>query len=326
MKIYIPFNISISLLSFQDKLHLTNVQANDAGTYICTATSPDGQSVDYPTILVVTGAIPHFHQDPISYMSFPTLRDSYIKFNFDITFRPEQPNGLLLFNGQKKGNGDYISLSLNERYPEFRFDFDGKSMVIRAEHPVELNEWHTIRVNRFRRDGYMQVDDQHPVAFPTLSPSSSLDLVDDLYLGAVPSWDILPQDAVDQPVGFVGCISRLTLQGTIIELMKDAKFKDGIKPCEPCRDSPCHNGGICLESQTEMAYTCICQQGWTGRNCAVEGTQCTPGICGTGRCENTEWGMECLCPLNKTGDRCQYIEHLNEHSLAFKKNSFAAYG
>ncbi|XP_065366162.1 basement membrane-specific heparan sulfate proteoglycan core protein isoform X5 [Calliphora vicina] len=309
-----------------DKLHLADVQANDAGTYICTATTADGESVDYPTILVVTGAIPHFHQDPISYMSFPTLRDSYIKFNFDITFRPEQPNGLLLFNGQKKGNGDYISLSLNERYPEFRFDFDGKSMVIRAEQPVELNEWHTIRVNRFRRDGYMQVDDQHPVAFPTLSPSSSLDLVEDLYLGGVPSWDILPKDAVDQQVGFVGCISRLTLQGSIIELMKDAKVKDGITACQPCKDSPCNNGGICLESQTEMAYTCICQQGWTGRNCAVKGTQCTPGICGTGRCENTEMGMECLCPLNKTGDRCQYIEHLNENSLAFKKNSFAAYG
>ncbi|XP_037811627.1 basement membrane-specific heparan sulfate proteoglycan core protein-like isoform X4 [Lucilia sericata] len=309
-----------------DKLHLADVQASDAGTYICTATAADGQSVDYPTILVVTGAIPQFHQDPISYMSFPTLRDSYIKFNFDITFRPEKPNGLLLFNGQKKGNGDYISLSLNERYPEFRFDFDGKSMVIIAEQPVELNEWHTIRVNRFRRDGYMQVDDQHPVAFPTLSPSSSLDLVDDLYLGGVPSWDILPRDAVDQPVGFIGCISRLTLQGSIIELMKEAKVKDGITACQPCSDSPCNNGGICLESQTEMAYTCICQQGWTGRNCAIKGTQCTPGICGTGRCENTEMGMECLCPLNKTGDRCQYIEHLNENSLAFKKNSFAAYG
>ncbi|KAI8120669.1 Basement membrane-specific heparan sulfate proteoglycan core protein [Lucilia cuprina] len=309
-----------------DKLHLADVQASDAGTYICTATAADGQSVDYPTILVVTGAIPQFHQDPISYMSFPTLRDSYIKFNFDITFRPEKPNGLILFNGQKKGNGDYISLSLNERYPEFRFDFDGKSMVIIAEQPVELNEWHTVRVNRFRRDGYMQVDDQHPVAFPTLSPSSSLDLVDDLYLGGVPSWDILPRDAVDQPVGFIGCISRLTLQGSIIELMKEAKVKDGITACQPCRDSPCNNGGICLESQTEMAYTCICQQGWTGRNCAIKGTQCTPGICGTGRCENTDMGMECLCPLNKTGDRCQYIEHLNENSLAFKKNSFAAYG
>ncbi|XP_058974693.1 basement membrane-specific heparan sulfate proteoglycan core protein-like [Musca domestica] len=309
-----------------DTLSLQNVQANDAGTYVCTATAPNGESVDYPTILVVTGAIPHFHQEPLSYMSFPTLRDSYVKFNFDITFRPEQGDGLLLFNGQKRGNGDYISLSLNDQYPEFRFDLDGKTMIVRGEQALALNEWHTIRVHRFRRDGYMQVDGEHPIAFPTLSASSSLDLAEDLYLGGVPSWDILPEEAIEQQVGFAGCISRLTLQDSIIELMKEAKMKEGITACKPCDSNPCSNSGICLESQTEMGYTCVCQQGWTGRHCAVEGTQCTPGICGTGRCENTETGMECLCPLNKTGDRCQYIEHLNENSLAFKKNSFAAYG
>uniref|UniRef100_T1PLQ8 Basement membrane-specific heparan sulfate proteoglycan core protein n=1 Tax=Musca domestica TaxID=7370 RepID=T1PLQ8_MUSDO len=309
-----------------DTLSLQNVQANDAGTYVCTATAPNGESVDYPTILVVTGAIPHFHQEPLSYMSFPTLRDSYVKFNFDITFRPEQGDGLLLFNGQKRGNGDYISLSLNDQYPEFRFDLDGKTMIVRGEQALTLNEWHTIRVHRFRRDGYMQVDGEHPIAFPTLSASSSLDLAEDLYLGGVPSWDILPEEAIEQQIGFAGCISRLTLQDSIIELMKEAKMKEGITACKPCDSNPCSNSGICLESQTEMGYTCVCQQGWTGRHCAVEGTQCTPGICGTGRCENTETGMECLCPLNKTGDRCQYIEHLNENSLAFKKNSFAAYG
>uniref|UniRef100_A0A1A9VWV6 Basement membrane-specific heparan sulfate proteoglycan core protein n=1 Tax=Glossina austeni TaxID=7395 RepID=A0A1A9VWV6_GLOAU len=309
-----------------DKLVLHDVQANDAGTYICTVTDTNGESVDYPTILVVTGAVPQFDQNPLSYMSFPTLRDSFIRFNFDITFRPELPNGLLLFNGQKRGNGDYISLSLKNRYPEFRFDFDGKPMIVQAEHPITLNKWHTVRVNRFRRDGIMHVDDQHPVGFPTLSPSSSLDLIEDLYIGGVPSWDMLPDDAVDHKVGFVGCISRLTLQGSIIELMKEAKVKEGINGCQPCTTNPCSNDGICMESQSEMAYSCICQPGWTGRNCGVEGTQCTPGICGAGRCENTETGLECLCPLNRTGDRCQYIEHLNENSLAFKRNSFAAYG
>ncbi|XP_037931811.1 basement membrane-specific heparan sulfate proteoglycan core protein [Teleopsis dalmanni] len=311
---------------FSEELQLDDVQSNDAGTYVCTATSPNGEVADYPTILVVTGTIPQFHQDPISYMAFPTLPDSYIKFNFDISFRPQEPNGLILFNGQKRGSGDYIALSLKDRYPEFHFDFDGKPIVILAEQPISLNEWHTIRINRFRRDGYMQVDDQRPVAFPTLAQVSPLDLIEDLYIGGVPNFDLLPQDAVDNKVGFVGCISRLSLQGKVVDLMKEAKFKEGITACQPCSDRPCENGGICLESQTEMAHTCICQQGWTGTNCAVEGTQCTPGVCGAGRCENTEMGMECLCPLNKTGDRCQYIEHLNENSLAFKTNSYAAYG
>ncbi|KAM8721215.1 hypothetical protein ACLKA7_007133 [Drosophila subpalustris] len=308
------------------QLILDNVQANDAGTYICTAVYGDGESVDYPTILVATGAIPHFHQQPLSYMSFPTIPNSSIKFNFEITFRPETGDGLLLFNGQTRGSGDYIALSFKDRYVEFRFDFGGKPLLVRAEQPMELNEWHTVRVHRSRRDGYMQLDEQHPVAFPTLSQTPPLELIEDMYIGGVPSWDLLPSDAAPQQTGFVGCISRLTLQGRTVELMKEAKFKEGVTSCQPCANAPCANGGICLESQTELAYTCVCQQGWTGRNCAVVGNQCTPGICGAGRCENTELDMECLCPLNRTGDRCQYIEHLNEHSLNFKRNSYAAYG
>ncbi|EDW00229.1 GH12750 [Drosophila grimshawi] len=311
-----------------EQLVLQDVQANDAGSYVCTATYNDGESVDYPSILVITGAIPHFHQlnhPKSSYMSFPKLPESSFKFNFEVTFRPESPNGLLLFNGQPRGTGDYIALSLKDRYAEFRFDFGGKPLVVRAEQPVKLNEWHTIRVQRSRRDGYIQLDEQRPVAFPTLSQTPQLELIADLYIGGVPNWDQLPAEAVTEDAGFVGCISRLTLQGRTIELMKEAKMKEGITSCKPCAQMPCENNGICLESQTEQAYTCICQQGWTGRNCAVEGTQCTPGLCGAGRCENTETDMECLCPLNRTGDRCQYIEHLNEHSLNFKRNSYAAY-
>ncbi|KRF94153.1 uncharacterized protein Dmoj_GI15893, isoform F [Drosophila mojavensis] len=307
------------------ELSLRGVQANDAGSYICTAVYNDGESVDYPSILVITGVIPQFSQQPLSYMSFPTLPDSSFNFNFEITFRPESANGVILFNGQTRGAGDYIALSLKDRYVEFRFDFGGKPMVVRAEQPVELNEWHTARVHRARRDGYIQLDEQHPVAFPTLTQIPQLELIEDLYIGGVPNWNQLPAEAVAHQTGFVGCISRLTLQGRTIELMKDAKLKEGITSCKPCAASPCANGGICLESQTELAYTCVCQQGWTGRNCAVEGTQCTPGLCGAGRCENTELDMECLCPLNRTGDRCQYMEHLNEHSLNFKRNSYAAY-
>ncbi|KAH8286775.1 hypothetical protein KR018_007424, partial [Drosophila ironensis] len=310
---------------FDNKLSLDSVQANDAGTYICTAVYSDGEAADFPSILVVTGAIPQFRQEPRSYMSFPTLPDSSFKFNFELTFRPEQGDGLLLFNGQTRGSGDYIALSLKDRYAEFRFDFGGKPLLVRAEEPLALNEWHTVRVHRSRRDGYIQVDEQHPVAFPALSQVPQLDLIEDLYLGGVPNWELLPGDAVTQQTGFVGCISRLTLQGRTVELMREAKFKEGISDCRPCAQRPCANGGVCLESQTEQAYTCVCQPGWTGRDCAVEGAQCTPGVCGAGRCENTDLDMECLCPLNRTGDRCQYVEHLSEHSLNFKRNSYAAY-
>ncbi|EDW25246.1 GL15105, partial [Drosophila persimilis] len=217
-------------------------------------------------------------------------------------FRPEGDDGLLLFNGQTRGTGDYIALSLKDRYGEFRFDFGGKPMLIRAEEPLQLNEWHTVRVHRSRRDGYMQVDEQHPVAFPTLSQVPPLDLIEDLYIGGVPSWELLPADAVTQQTGFVGCISRLTLQSRTVELMREAKFKEGITSCQPCAQNPCSNGGICLESQTrEWLYSCVCQQGWTGPQlCTFPAPSAPRGVCWSrDDCENTDLDMECLCPLNQ---------------------------
>ncbi|XP_055374705.1 basement membrane-specific heparan sulfate proteoglycan core protein isoform X7 [Condylostylus longicornis] len=305
------------------EIKLNNVQASDAGTYICTLTQ-NGESIDQPIILVVTGSIPQFSQNPLSYMSFPTLESPYMKFNFEITFKPAQPNGLILYNGQKKASGDYISLSLNDRYPEFRFDFGTKPTIVKSEKPISLNEWHSIKVSRIRRDGYLIVDEQTPIAFPPVQ-TAGLDLVEDLYIGAVPKWEDLAPNATETKTGFVGCISQLVLQDRPVELIKEAKLKEGITSCQPCADKPCENGGICLESQTATGYLCVCDDGFTGKTCAIVGDKCTPGICGPGRCQDTDFGIACFCPLNKTGDRCQYNEHLDGSVLSFKDGSYAAY-
>lgn len=304
-------------------MQLINVQAKDAGTYICTETD-HGHTVDVPTTLVVTGAIPYFPQAPNSYIVYPKLEDAYMKFSFEVTFNPERANGLILYNGQKRGDGDYIALSLNDGYPEFRFDFGNDPIVIRAAKPIELRKWHTIKVNRVRRDGFLLVGDQHPVAFPPTT-RLGLELIDNLYLGGVANFDDIASTATAHKQGFVGCISRLILKDRQIELNQDAKFVEGTTSCETCTDNQCANDGVCLETQTEYGFTCVCKSGFTGRTCSVEGVSCSPGICGTGRCEDTERGVECFCPLNKTGDRCQYTEHLDESNLSFKDGSFSAY-
>ncbi|XP_037037177.1 basement membrane-specific heparan sulfate proteoglycan core protein isoform X11 [Bradysia coprophila] len=305
------------------ELRLVDVQAKDAGTYICTANN-NGNTVEIPTTLVVTGAIPYFPQAPKSYIVYPKLEDAYMKFNFEITFKPEKGNGLILYNGQKRANGDYIALSLNNGFPEFRYDFGNDPIVIRADKPIKLGQWHTIKVNRIRKDGFMVVDDQPPVAFPTRT-RLGLELIDNLYLGGVASFDDIVQSAVEHKEGFVGCISQLVLKDRRIELNQDSLYSEGTTSCEPCADDPCQNDGVCLESQTETGYTCVCQTGFTGKTCSFEGDSCSPGICGAGRCEDTESGISCFCPMNKTGDRCQYIEHLDESNLSFKDGSYASY-
>lgn len=307
----------------QSDLRLENVQAKDAGTYICTA-STGSYSVEIPTTLVVTGTIPHFPQAPKSYLVFPKLEDSYIKFNFEVTIKPEHPNGLILYNGQKRNEGNFIALSLNDGYPEFRYDFGSGTVTVRAEKPIDMKKWHTIKVNKVRKEGYLLVDDQHPVSFPQTA-RLGVELLENLYVGNVPNFNDIVPSAAGPMEGFVGCISRLILKEREIELKQDAIFAEGTTSCETCANDVCENDGVCLETQTDQGFTCVCKAGFTGKTCAVEGLSCSPGICGTGRCENSEIGIDCFCPLNKTGDRCQYTEHLDESNLSFKDGSFAAY-
>jgi Laminin G domain/EGF-like domain/Immunoglobulin domain len=315
-----PSDLDIS----NEILMLVNVQAGDAGTYVCSATH-NGQTVEIPTTLVITGAIPFFPQSPKSYMKFAKFDQSYSKFNFEITLRPERPNGLILYNGQKRGEGDYIALSLVNGVPQFRYSFGDQQGILTAEKPLTLAEWHTIKVNRVRTNGWMVVDDQHPVSFPSNQKFQGLNLEEELFIGSVPKFENIPKSAVESKEGFVGCISRLVLNERDIQLNQEALYVEGTTSCEPCADEPCQNEGVCLETQTEHGYTCVCQEGFTGKNCQVEGFKCSLGVCGVGRCGETDFGIECYCPLNRSGDRCQYIEHYNDGILSFRDGSYAGY-
>lgn len=258
-------------------------------------------------------------------MVFPKIEDAFMRFSIEITFKPERDNGLIFYNGERRGGGDYIALSLNDGYPEFRYDFGNNPTVLKAKQRVTKGQWHTIKINRIRKDGYMIVDNQEAISMPHSQRAPGLDLIENLYLGGVPKFEDIAPTATAVKEGFVGCISRLILRDREVELNQDVIFSEGTTSCEPCADDPCANDGICLEANSENGYTCVCQKGFIGKNCTIVGEGCTPTICNTGKCLETESGLQCLCPLNKTGDRCQYIEHLDEESLAFRDGSYAAY-
>lgn len=49
-----------------------------------------------------------------------------------------------------------------------------------------------------------------------------------------------------------------------------------------CIDSPCFNGGTCLEKDQGASYTCICPFGFTGSNCEKKVDRCTSNPCANG--------------------------------------------
>lgn len=303
---------------------MLEVQASDAGTYVCRATHAGG-STDIPTILVVTGAIPYFPQAPNSYMSFPKMEDVLYKFNFEITFKPERPDGILLYNGQRRGSGDFVAVSLNDGFVEFRMDLGKQPILIKSLEPITMGEWHTVKVNRVRKDGYIIVDNEEPVPFPANVRFQGLELEENLYLGGVPRAEDMAPHSSSPRSGYVGCVSRLVLGGREISLKKEFLHQEGVTSCEPCADSPCSNRGVCVESQSMTGYSCVCAKGYTGSTCDVIGDSCTVGACNSGACLNTETGMQCLCPANRTGVHCETFQPLDPERLEFQTASFAAY-
>ncbi|XP_052863350.1 basement membrane-specific heparan sulfate proteoglycan core protein [Anopheles cruzii] len=306
-------------------LVLPDVQASSAGTYVCTA-KHGGQTANVLITLVVNGVIPFFPQSPRSYIEFKPIENVYSKFYFEISFKPEKLNGLLLYSAQRRPHEDFIALSLNAGYPQFRFRFGGELVTLQPDQPVRRGEWHTVKVNRVRNNGFLLVDDQAPVNFPERLRFHGLNLDDHLFVGGVPNFDSVPANALDSREGFVGCISRLKLNDREVQLYEDAITTVGLTACEPCAEDPCNHGaGTCMESQTVRGYVCLCREGHTGRNCEHEGIGCAVDTCGVGRCQETDAGPECYCPVHKTGDRCQYTEHYSDATLAFKDGSYAAY-
>lgn len=315
---------SISVSLFQSELRLIEVQASDAGTYVCRATYAGG-STDIPTILVVTGAIPYFPQAPNSYMSFPKMEDVLYKFHFEVTFRPARPDGVLLYNGQRRGSGDFVAISLNDGYVEFRMDLGKQPIIVRSKNPVSMNDWHTVKVNRVRKDGYIIVDNEEPVSFPAHLRFQGLELEENLYIGGVPRPEDMAAHASSPRTGYVGCVSRLILGNREVSLKKEFLHQEGVTSCEPCDEDPCANNGVCVESQSLTGFTCVCAKGYTGNTCALIGESCTVGICNSGSCLNTDTGMQCLCPVNRTGSHCEITQPLDPERIEFQPASYAAY-
>ncbi|XP_044751334.1 basement membrane-specific heparan sulfate proteoglycan core protein isoform X8 [Coccinella septempunctata] len=304
-------------------IQLNDLSSSDAGAYLCSA-KDNYRSVEVPVILVITGIVPYFSQAPVSYIALPTLMDPYIQFSFEISFKPEREDGLILYNGNKLGErgGDFISLSLVEGSPVFKYNLGYSVTTIRSA-PISIGQWHTVKIVRNRKKVTMYVDGEGPHTAIADGKFIGLDLRENLYLGGVPRFDRISPE-VEMDTGFVGCISRFKMGHAVQDIVRDAIEKEGVTNCETCSENRCQNKGVCQESLTNEGYVCICHSGFSGATCnKLKGEACSPYSCGTGRCVDNEEGFECMCPMGKTGPRCEREIQIDQP--AFNKNAFIAY-
>ncbi|XP_063983473.1 basement membrane-specific heparan sulfate proteoglycan core protein-like isoform X6 [Diachasmimorpha longicaudata] len=310
--------------TYQNKLKLMKVRAEDAGTYICTASNGPATS-EVPTVLVVTGVVPHFNQAPLSYIALRPLHDSYGKHNIEVSFKSESYDGIIMYNAESSdGNGDYVILFLSEGFPEFRFNLGSGPAIIRARKPITLGEWHTVKLQRINKNGLMLVDGEGPYKGIAGGRREKLDVKEPLYIGGVPDHVMLNPSTEAKRIGFVGCVSRIVVEDETIDLIGNQTDSDGVTTCETCAENPCHNSGVCQEAPTKEGYSCLCRAGYTGTHCDFNGQSCHPDACGPGSCMNTDNGFKCHCPEGTYGSRCEHSGQV--HQPAFRNSrSFLAY-
>ncbi|CAN9515659.1 unnamed protein product [Ophioblennius macclurei] len=288
-------------------LTVPRVTHDDSGTYVCTATNKQGKVEAFTTLEVHERVMPYFAQEPLSYLTLPTIKNAYKAFSIKINFRPDNVDGMILYNGQRRSTGaDFISLGLVGGRLEFRFDVGSGMATIRDPNAIKLGEFHTVELYRNNTLGYIIVDGGEPINGSSQGKFQGLDLNEDLHVGGYPNYTLLAKTAGIK-TGFVGCIRQLIIQGDEVIFKDLDRISTGVTNCPTCKDYPCQNGGRCEDSDASL-YKCSCPRGFTGSNCQHHSSlHCHSEACGPdATCVSRQSGLgyDCRCHLGKFGNKC----------------------
>ncbi|CAH2103371.1 unnamed protein product [Euphydryas editha] len=287
-------------------LRLESVSEADAGTYVCRV-SNNRATIETRATLRIIGVVPKFNGD--SWLELPTLKDAYMQFDIEISFKPSDPNGIILYNSENQnGTGDNLILQLVNGVPEFTLKFDTSApLIVMGDRPLQLNAWHTIRLSRSGSKVTMDVDNTGPFVAESSNQYEVLDLKTNLYVGGAPPQR--PPELENAP-GFVGCVSMLILGKEEKNIIADSINIYHVSDCDSCSPNLCLNNGVCQEARNERGYTCLCPAGYAGLNCNRLGEACRPGLCGLGKCTETVDGYKCACPVTYTGRNCEVRQNI----------------
>ncbi|XP_067139289.1 agrin-like isoform X1 [Centruroides vittatus] len=246
-----------------------------------------------------------------SYIEMHRLQ-AYTRLSLELEFRTFSNNGILLYNGQTStGAGDFVSLAVKDGYVEFRYNLGSGPVILRSSQRLQAGRFHRLVAKRYLRDGMLTLDGQEDVAGKSDGNLKSLDLGENLFLGYVPTENKGVFENIGVSMGLVGCIRRLRVGRKEMNLAypfsKDIIKANGVDECanSPCSSLPCQNGATCIVDESAH-YKCICQAGYTGKECEYPLDSCTSNPCSEGSTclVLPQGGFICRCSVGKTGPLC----------------------
>lgn len=263
-------------------------------------------SLYYSVVLSVT--VPYF-DGSASFISFPTLTNSFSMTFLYLDIRPASSDGLILLNRQLNGP-DFIAIVLRGARVELWYDLGQGAVNITSQVMLSLDEWHTIQVSRSGRDGELMVDGNSVVSGTSPGTFTLLQLSSDLYVGGAPMPSSLPVQ-LRTLSGYHGCVRELRVARFVesrVDLMADARNGQGVTECPNlslCDSDSCQNGGTCVN--TLESFVCECVPGFTGGQCEVDlcvvSNPCqNNGVCYVQSEDPTTLLCNCSAPF--TGQTC----------------------
>ncbi|CAG2107760.1 unnamed protein product [Medioppia subpectinata] len=198
-----------------------------------------------------------------SYLALPTLRDAHRSMQINIHFKPEHYDGVVLYSGEQQTlEGDFISLTLNQGFAEFRFDCGMGDGVIRSDMPVVLNSWNTLTIYRDGWMAWMQLNQGQQISGQSKGLFSRITFRLETFLGGSPNITQIAK-RVHSSNGFIGCVRGLQINDRTYDFRSDNRGDtiDGvdIEMCtsDVCNKISCLNNGQCVALSPDKGI-CLC--------------------------------------------------------------------
>ncbi|XP_050719912.1 agrin-like isoform X4 [Eriocheir sinensis] len=209
--------------------------------------------------------IPDFDGD--AYLELPTLENVGHSLVLELWFLTRSPDGVLLYNGQMGGGGDFIALNLRNGHVEFSYNLGSGLATLVSPTRVPLNKWHVVRVRRKKRRGILRVNRGHRVMGKSGPRLKELNLNQPLYLGGLENFTTAHPDS-GVTMGLNGAIQRLLVNSEVFDNLDErATGGRGVRRYRgpPCQMNPCENGGVCHPFRNR--FLCKCLATYTGKFC-----------------------------------------------------------